>query len=229
MKATSWLKMASPVLAALVGLAALRLLGPDIVNQEMLSAWVAPFGQLAPALYVALMAVRPLTLLPGQVLTAVGGMLFGTAWATAYSLAGSFLANALSFFLARRFGKGLMRRLARHHYGALERIARRHDFRILVLATVNPLLPTDLAIAAAAASGSRFWPTVGGSLLGTLPGTLLTAQFGSALSQGKTLLALASALALLLSLGLGVLLGRRVARELSAEPASGGKRASAQI
>ena len=33
---------------------------------------------------------------------------------------------------------------------------------------------------------ARFWPLAGGVLIGTVPGTVLTAQCGSALSQGKT-------------------------------------------
>lgn len=210
----SSVKLLAPVVASLAGLAMLRLLGRDLLTRQSLTDWIEPFGELAPIVFIALLAVRPLTLLPGQLFTAVAGILFGTFWATVYALIGSFLAATLVFLLAHRFGRSTMRRLAKERYLALQRAARRHDFKFALLATINPLLPTDVAVAAAAASGGRYVPTVGGVTLATLPGTLLTAQFGSALGEGKSVLAIVSAAAMLLSLGLGVQLGRALARDL---------------
>jgi uncharacterized membrane protein YdjX (TVP38/TMEM64 family) len=71
-------------------------------------------------------------------------------------------------------------------------------------------------LAAAAASGARFWPSVAGMLLGTLPGTFLMVQFGSGLAQGRTMMTVVSGVGLVLSLILGAVLGRRVYREINA-------------
>lgn len=208
-------KLVAPAAAAIVGLVTLRLLGPGLVDQRTLSSWIRPLGELAPLAFVAFLAIRPFTLLPGQLLTALGGILFGTLRGTACAELGSFLANSLVFLLARRYGGRLMRRIAKGSYPALLRAARQHDFKFALLATINPLVPTDVAVAAAGASGARFWPTVGGAVLATLPGTALTAQFGSALSQGKPLLTLLAALGMVISLGLGVSLGKKLAEEIA--------------
>ncbi|MGA9525125.1 MAG: TVP38/TMEM64 family protein [Myxococcaceae bacterium] len=211
-----WLRVLAPVLASIVGLTSLRLLGPDILDQQTLSRFLAPLGAFAPAVFILLLTLRPITLLPGQVFAAVGGILFGVVMGTVYALVGSLLAAAMVFFLSRRFGTRFMRRVTGGHYEALIQVARRHDFKVLVLATLNPLVPTDVVIAIAGASGARFWPTTAGVLTGTIPGTVLTVQFGSALSQGKTALTLLAAAGMVVSMVLGVLLGRRVVSDFGA-------------
>lgn len=205
-----WLKALAPVLASIAGLLTLRLLGPDILDQDTLRHWLEPLGTWAPAAFVALLAIRPITLLPGQVFTAMGGILFGVIPGTLYSLAGSLGASALVFLLSRRFGTRFMKRFVGRKYAALATTARRHDLKLAILVTMNPLFPTDVLIALAAASGARFWPTALGVLAGTLPGTVLTAAFGSALGSGRTLLTAITATGIVVTMVLGVLLGRKM-------------------
>ncbi|MBN1204559.1 MAG: TVP38/TMEM64 family protein [Myxococcaceae bacterium] len=205
-------------MSSLGGLVLLRLLGPDVIDQRQLHELLAPLGRAAPVAYLFALAVRPFTLLPGHLFAAVGGMVFGTLLGTVYAIIGSFLAALLIFLLARKLGVRPMKRLAGAHYPALARAASKHDFQFAFLATINPLLPTDIMIAATAASGGRFWPSIAGMLLGTLPGTFLMVQFGSGLAQGRTMMTVVSAVGLVVSFVLGGFLGRRVYREINAAP-----------
>ncbi|HEX8705492.1 MAG TPA: VTT domain-containing protein [Myxococcaceae bacterium] len=218
-----WLRVLVPVGASLGGLALLRLLGPDYVDQQKLNMWLEPLGEWAPAAYIAALAIRPLTLLPGHLFAAVGGMAFGTLAGTVYALIGSFLCSLLIFGIARKLGARPMKRLAGDHYTALTQAARRHDFQFAFLTCINPLLPTDMMLAAAAASGARFWPSVAGMMLGTLPGTFLMVQFGSGLAQGRTMMTVVSGVGLVVSLILGGILGRRVYREITSAQAEEAK------
>jgi uncharacterized membrane protein YdjX (TVP38/TMEM64 family) len=212
-----WLRVLAPVCASIGGLVLLRLLGPDVIDQHQLHAFLAPLGKFAPFAYILALLLRPLTLLPGTIFAAVGGMVFGTLMGTVYALIGSFLAALLIFGLARKLGVRPMKRLAGEHYPALARAAQKHDFQFTFLVTINPLLPSDMMLAAAAASGARFWPSVAGMLLGTLPGTFLMVQFGSGLAQGRTVMTVVSAVGLLVSFVLGGFLGRRVYKEVSSQ------------
>jgi uncharacterized membrane protein YdjX (TVP38/TMEM64 family) len=196
----------------------LRFLGPDYIDQKHIAAVLEPFGKAAPLAYIAFLAIRPITLLPGQLLTAVGGMMFGTLAATLYSLTGSFLSAMLLFGVARKLGTRPMKRLAGGKYPALVRAAKRHDFLFAFLACINPLCPTDIMLIASAASGARLWPSVAGIMLGTIPGTFLTAQFGSGLAQGRTVMTVVSAVGLAVSLVLGVFIGRRFYKEINEAP-----------
>jgi uncharacterized membrane protein YdjX (TVP38/TMEM64 family) len=210
-----WLKLMAPSLAAIAGLIALKQLTPHLVNQKLLSEWLSRLGEWAPIAFVLFLGVRPVTLLPGQLLTAVGGLMFGALWGSVYSLAGSALAVALVFSLGQRIGKRLMKRLAGDKYQALVRATTGRELPFAVLSTLNPLMPTDVIIAAMAASKARFGPTLAGVLVGTLPGTFLTAQFGSALGQGKTIMTVVTGAGMVLSLLVGAWLGRKVVREIS--------------
>ncbi len=210
-----WLRVLTPVCSSIGGLVLLRLLGPDVIDQRQLHAFLVPLGKAAPFAYVLALLLRPVTLLPGSLFAAVGGMVFGTLMGTIYSLIGSFLAALLVFGLARKLGVRPMKRLAGEHYSALSRVARKHDFQFSFLVTINPLVPTDMMLAAAAASGARFWPSVAGMLLGTLPGTFLMVQFGSGLAQGRTIMTIVSAAGLVVSFVLGGFLGRRVYKEIN--------------
>ncbi len=212
-----WLRVLAPVLASITSLVMLRLLGPDFINQQDLHALLAPLGKWAPLTFIFFLAVRPVTLLPGQLFTAVGGMIFGTLPATIYSLVGSLLASALIFGLSKWLGTRLMKRMSGSHYPAITRAAKRHGFKFALLACINPLMPTDVMLAAATAAGGRFWPLALGVLLGTIPGTFLTAQFGSGLAQGQTVMTVVSGVGMVVSLVLGAVLGRRVYQEITAE------------
>jgi uncharacterized membrane protein YdjX (TVP38/TMEM64 family) len=207
------------MLLSVGGLVMLRLLGPDFIDQKRIAAVLEPFGDAAPLAYIAFLAIRPVTLLPGQLLTAVGGMMFGTLAATLYSLTGSFLSAMLLFGVARKLGTRPMKRLAGGKYAAIARAAKRHDFLFAFLACINPLFPTDVMLVAAAASGARLWPSLAGIMLGTIPGTFLTAQFGSGLAQGRTMMTVISAVGLVVSLVLGVFIGRRFYKEINDAPA----------
>ncbi|CAM4392798.1 TVP38/TMEM64 family protein [Corallococcus exiguus] len=211
----TWLRILAPMVVSIGGLVMLRLLGPDFIDQRTIRELLLPLGDYAPLAYVAFLAVRPLTLLPGQVLTAVGGMMFGTLAATLYSLTGSFLSATLLYFVARKLGTRPMQRLCGSKYPAIAKAARRHDFQFAFLACLNPLCPTDIMLIAGAASGARFWPSVLGVVLGTIPGTFLTAQFGSGLAQGRTVMTAVSAVGMVVSLVLGVIFGRRFYKEVN--------------
>jgi uncharacterized membrane protein YdjX (TVP38/TMEM64 family) len=217
-KLRAWVRLLAPVLASLLGLAALRLLGPDLLDQQRLRSLLAPLGVLAPLAFIGLLAVRPLALLPGQLFAAVGGMLFGVVWGSAYALLGSVLSTAVLFFLSKRFGTRWMRRFAGgQRYTALARTARRHGFKVAWTVCINPLVPTDVLVALAGASGARFWPTAVGVLLGSVPGTVLTAQFGSALSQGRLVMTVLAGVGLIVSMVVGVFVGRRVVSDYQQE------------
>lgn len=210
-----------PVAASLLGLLALRLLGPDWVNQERLQAWLAPMGVWAPVVFLAFLVVRPVTLLPGQLFAAVGGMLFGLWAGVGYALLGSLLSGVLVHVLARRLGTERMRRWLGPDYRAISASAKRHDFAFNFAACVNPLAPTDVMLALSASTGARLVPSVLGVLVGSIPGTLLTVLYGKSLGQGQTWATVSSAVGLLLSLVLGAYIGRRVYREVLAGRADG--------
>lgn len=205
--------MVLPVAASLLGLAALRLLGPDYVSQEQLTEWLAPLGMWAPVAFLAFLVVRPITLLPGQLFAAVGGMVFGFWWGLILSLVGSLLSSVVVHFLARRHGTRAMQRWAGPRYEGLRQSAKKHDFIFNFASCINPLAPTDVMLALSASTGARLWPSALGVLVGSVPGTLLTVVYGMAVGRGQPVVMIVSGVGLVLSLILGVWVARQVMRE----------------
>jgi len=64
-------KIAATLLLPIGGLVCWRALGPHVSHRE-LSAWLSQFGDFAPLMFLAFLTARPLTLLPTQLLAAVG-------------------------------------------------------------------------------------------------------------------------------------------------------------
>ncbi|NMO17268.1 TVP38/TMEM64 family protein [Pyxidicoccus fallax] len=210
----AWLKLLLPVGVSIGLLVSLRVWGPQYLDQAWLSGQLRPLGALAPVAFILLLALRPVTLLPGQLFTAVGGLLFGMVLGTVYVLVGSVLATGLIHLLARRLGRKPMKRLVGANHAAIQRAAREHGFQLGFLACVNSVIPADVLLATAAASGARFRPLALGALVGTVPGTVLTTWFGSSLGQGMPLATAVSATGMVVSMVLGLVLGRRLMREL---------------
>ena len=216
-RARGALRVGVPIAAALGGLVALKLLLPGYVQKQQLVAFFEPMGVWAPVVFLLVLAVRPAALIPGQLLCAVGGMIFGTFWGSAYALIGSVLSTSLLFLVASRVGSGPMRKIWGQRYDAVHAVARSHDFRFAAVCTLNPLLPTDPIVVVMAASGTRYWRTILGVLAGTIPGTIVTAHFGAALTERNPWMTAAAGIEIAASLALGMVLGRTVVRELRRE------------
>lgn len=219
-KAWMYGQVALPGLLGIGTLVALKWSVLDRFAPAELTAFFEKFGFWAPVVFVAALTVRPVAFLPGQLLCAVGGLVFGTALGSVYALIGSVLSTSLLFFAARSFGTRPMRRFLGARYDRISQLARHHDFQFAAVCTLNPLLPTDVVVLGVGASGARYWQTILGVLVGTLPGTIITAHFGSSLRQGDHVMTIAAGGALLVSLILGALFGRRIVRELRAAPAA---------
>ncbi len=87
-------------------LAALMAWGKDSV------AWVQSFGIFAPVAYIVLYVLQIVVApLPGNLVTFMGGYLFGTFWGTVYSLVGIALGALVAASLARWLGRPAIQRL----------------------------------------------------------------------------------------------------------------------
>jgi uncharacterized membrane protein YdjX (TVP38/TMEM64 family) len=207
-------KLFLPLGASILGLCTLKLLDPHLVSRTQLLAWLRPLGPWTPVAYLALLTVRPVTLLPGQLLTAIGGLLFGGLKGTLLAVLGSALASSVTFFIGRRWGTRFVHRALGDRAPALARAARENDFLFALVFTLSPLIPTDPILAVAASAGGSYRRTLAGTLLGILPGTLATAYFGSALAAGHAWVIALSVAGWAASVGGGIWVGVRVYRSL---------------
>lgn len=174
------------VVTALAGLA----LDPETAYQEVhrqrfaLKGWVGHNYGLAVAAYLGLYFAAATLSVPGAVwLTILGGFLFGTVEATAYTAVAA-TAGATVVFLAARFimGDSLKRRTG-PFLGRLEAGFRRHAFNYLIVLRMLPLFPFWVVNLVPAFAGMRLRTYVLGTFVGVVPGSIAFAGLGAGLAQ----------------------------------------------
>lgn len=113
---------------------------------ELLREWVASFGAWSGLVYVALVTVEVVVApLPGPLLYAPAGYLFGTFLGGTLALLGNLLGAYLAYSLARLWGEELSLNLSED---LVERLSAR-GFLLVFLLRLNPLTSSDLVSYAA--------------------------------------------------------------------------------
>ncbi len=185
-------------------------------------------GVLYPLLY----ATCNVLLLPGGVLAIGSGLFFGLWWGFLLNVAGNVLGAAVSFFLARKLGRGwVARKFLRHpRWAALDTAIGREGWKIIFLSQVHPLFPSSLLNYLYGITRIRFGTCMLWIALGQMPGLFLYAylgtlgQLGLKLVRGDTHPAVHEYVlwigGLLLALVVTTLLGRIALRALAAAEAA---------
>ncbi|UJL47378.1 TVP38/TMEM64 family protein [Virgibacillus sp. NKC19-16] len=91
----------------LIGIAFLIFESGFFNNPDRVQNWVEGFGSIAPLAFLGLTYVQVvIPVLPGNVSTVVGVMLFGIGLGSVLNIVGIFIGSLTNFLLARRFGRG---------------------------------------------------------------------------------------------------------------------------
>ena len=167
---------------------------------------------LAPLFLLLIYLVRPLFLLPVGLLTLAVGLLFGVFWGTVYALLAALLTAAVAYWLGRLFGRGLPAAQA----GWLGRL-KAYPFETVLLCRFLAV-PGDLVNYASGYLKISFAAFLGATAIGGSPGLLVAVLAGASLTSLTERSArfsldwrylLASAILLVLSLGVSWLMRRR--------------------
>ncbi len=131
----------------------------------------ASLGAMAPLAYVALVAGEViLAPLPGAMLYAPGGLIFGGFWGGLLSLTGNVVGAGIACQIMRTLGRPYVERVldgsAVRKYEA--RLAR-SGVSIVFLLRVNPLTSSDFVSYAAGVTSMPLWKLMLGTLLGMAP------------------------------------------------------------
>jgi uncharacterized membrane protein YdjX (TVP38/TMEM64 family) len=143
--------------------------------------FVTTFGYWAPLatilLHVAQVLLAPI---PGQVIDAANGYLFGTAWGTIYSLVGVIAGSSLAMTLARRFGRPWAERLIRQEtLKRLDSYSQQWGALFLFLIFLLPFLPDDVACFLAGLTPLPLPELVVLAAIGRLPGIFVANFVGA--------------------------------------------------
>lgn len=124
----------------LAGLAAIFIAG-GVIGTARVREWVEPLGAFGPLLYIPLSAVLGTVFVPGAVLAAAAGLLFGPWVGAGSALAAGTLAALLSRGLSGRLGRSSFDEVATGRVHALAELARRNGLVAVIVARLSPGVP----------------------------------------------------------------------------------------
>ena len=177
----------------------------DLVDEDDVRELVDSFGPLAAPAYVVIAAVLGAALVPGPLLAATSGVLFGAAVGTVVSLASSVLSALISLFLARRAGP----LPANERLDALAGLAREHGMTAVIVQRLAPGIPDAPASYAFGVLGLRAWQIALGTLIGSAPRAFSYTSIGASLDDPSSPLAVVGVAGAILTAIAGAVLARR--------------------
>jgi len=190
---------AAGIAAALVGTP-----GSDEIERAVDDA-----GGAAPLAFVAAYAILTLLLVPGALLTAAGGALFGVVAGTALSVIGATLGATGAFLIGRRLGRRDVERIAGPRLRALDGFAERNGFLAVLYVRLVPVFPFNVLNYAAGVTAVARRDYIAATALGIIPGAFAYAALGGSIGDPTSPEFLAAvALAIALAIG-GTVVARR--------------------
>lgn len=157
---------------------------------DALRAYVLGWGMWAPVVYVAAVTVEVLVApIPGTLLYAPAGAIFGGFMGGTLSLIGNVSGAAIACWLAGTFGSRFGQDWVKRHNesGQLtrlhERLRSRGVWIVIALLRLNPLTSSDLVSYAAGLAGIRVRHVAAGTFLGMLPQCYLQAYLAQTLFE----------------------------------------------
>lgn len=129
------------------------------------------WGRLAPAVYVAAVVIEVLVApIPGTLLYAPGGALFGGLMGGTLSLIGNTLGAAIACGVGSALGEGAVaRRMEGTKLAGYRAAIQERGVWIVLLLRINPLTSSDLVSYMAGAVGVPIWRVALGTFIGMAP------------------------------------------------------------
>jgi uncharacterized membrane protein YdjX (TVP38/TMEM64 family) len=148
--------------------------------------WIESRGVWAPVIYILGYAVATVAFLPGSILTAASGAIFGIALGTLYTLIGATLGSTAAFLIARYFARGWVKQKlqGKPRFAKIDNAIGKDGGKIVALLRLAPVLPYNLLNYALGLTSVRVGPYVAASIA-MLPGTLLYVYVGSIVGQDE--------------------------------------------
>jgi uncharacterized membrane protein YdjX (TVP38/TMEM64 family) len=116
----------------------------EVLQSAALEGELARFGLWSPILFVLVYSLATVLLVPGSILTVVGGALFGPLRGTLWNLSGATLGATLAFVIARYLGADWVTRSASERLARLIRGVEEEGWRFVAFVRLVPLFPFNL-------------------------------------------------------------------------------------
>jgi uncharacterized membrane protein YdjX (TVP38/TMEM64 family) len=161
-----------------------------VINIEDVRNWVKATGPLAPLTYIVLSAVLGAIFVPGPILAASSGLLFGPLLGVFVTLGATVGTAVVASLLGRRAGRDSARvLLGADRADRLDELIQRRGLWAVVGQRFIPGLSDALASYAFGAFGVPLWQMAVGAFIGSVPRAFVYTALGASLGNKSPALA----------------------------------------
>lgn len=164
-----------------------------VIDIEAVRAFIARSGPLAPLVYIPISALLASIFVPGPLLAAGSGLLFGPVLGTFVTLCSAALTATIAAYIGRRAGRDSARALVGAQWA--ERIddqIKRRGLWAVVGQRFIPGISDALAAYTFGAFGMPLWQMAIGALIGSAPRAFVYTALGASISHLNSPLAYAA-------------------------------------
>ncbi|MFW6323929.1 MAG: TVP38/TMEM64 family protein [Desulfovibrionales bacterium] len=170
---------------------------------------VRDHGPAGVLLFIGLSTLFTGAGLPRQIVSFLGGYVYGVLLGSVLALAGTVFGGVLAFYFARFLGRDLIRKFAGVRFQRIDSFLQQSPFTMALVLRFLPVGSNILTNLGAGLSSIRPFPFFGGSLVGYVPQTLVFALLGSGLKVEPVWRISLSLILFLVSAWWGVVLYRK--------------------
>lgn len=164
------------LLLAAAGVVALTV---DLPSVSEIRAYVESTGPLAPLVFVLLYATVTLAPLPKNVLSAVGGLVFGLGLGSLLTYLAAMLGAVVAFVLGRVLGRSAVERFTGTRVAEVDEMIERNGLVTVLLLRLVPVVPFTAINYTAGLTRLRRRDYLLGTAVGIVPGTVAYVALGS--------------------------------------------------
>ena len=164
-----------------------------VIDIEAVRAVVAKAGPVAPLLYIPVSAILASIFVPGPLLAAGSGLLFGPLLGTVVTLCSAALTATIAAFVGRRAGRDSARALVGEEWaGRIDAQIQRRGLWAVVGQRFVPGISDALASYVFGAFGLPLWQMAIGAFIGSAPRAFVYTALGASISNFRSPLAYAA-------------------------------------
>src|SRR3984957_8419343 len=181
-----------------------------VVNIEDVRRWVKATGPLAPFAYIVLSAVLGAIFVPGPILAASSGLLFGPLLGVFVTLGATVGTACVASLVGRRAGRDRARALlGAPRADRIDALIERYGLWAVVGQRFVPGLSDALASYAFGAFGVPLWQMAVGAFIGSVPRAFVYTALGASIGNRSSALAYAAVAVWCVTAIVGVFAARR--------------------
>ena len=177
--------------------------------------FIAQFGDYAPLIFLLLASILPIFLFPPGIFSIIGGYLFGFKLGAILTITAAIVYTNIMFLISRYFArdyieKFLVHKLSLKEFNRIFGIKENKLAVFLIIFRLIPILPNSVVSYSYGLTRISFKHYFIANLIGLIPGRLIWLNFGSTLNNIWSLEFLHALLLVLLFIGIGFFVTKRI-------------------